>query len=94
MGFFDELKRLTRPYDDRMDDEDYEDEEWEEEEEEEDDEEDDEDEEWGEEEEEEDDDDSGDEPKPTPKPATNPVLPDNIDTEEYDVGIILIPKRK
>jgi len=23
MGFFDELKRLTRPYDDRMDDEDY-----------------------------------------------------------------------
>ncbi len=24
MGFFDELKRLTRPYDDRMDDEDYE----------------------------------------------------------------------
>ncbi|MBQ9565409.1 MAG: hypothetical protein IJU98_07480 [Synergistaceae bacterium] len=79
-------------YDEDWDDEDYEDEEWEEEEEEEDDEEDDEDEEWGEEEE--DDDDSGDEPKPTPKPATNPVLPDNIDTEEYDVGIILIPKRK
>ena len=24
MGFFDEIKRLTRPYDDRMDDEDYE----------------------------------------------------------------------
>ena len=24
MGLFDELKRLTRPYDDRMDDEDFE----------------------------------------------------------------------